>query len=94
MVEKYPFTEEKIGDNVFIRRFSENSYSDELQWHYDMEDRIIESIGDTDWEFQFDNNLPGKIDGTIFIPKGIWHRVIKGTGDLTIKLIKIKDEAS
>ena len=25
----------------------------------------------------------------VFIPKGVWHRVIKGSGDLKIKLTKL-----
>jgi hypothetical protein len=56
-------------------------------WHRDREDRIIESIGDTDWKIQIDNELPKVIDKA-FIPMGVYHRVIKGTGDLKIKLIK------
>ena len=57
-------------------------------WHRDREDRIIESIGETDWMIQIDNELPKKIEEKVFIPMGVYHRVIKGTGDLKIKLIK------
>jgi hypothetical protein len=32
--------------------------------------------------------LPKPIKGKIFIPMGVYHRVIKGTGNLKIKLIK------
>jgi hypothetical protein len=39
--------------------------------------------------FQLDNQLPQKITGEIFIPKEVYHRLIKGTGDLKIKLIKL-----
>ena len=58
-------------------------------WHRDREDRIIESIGETDWLFQIDDELPKKIDGEIFIPKGVYHRIIKGSGNLKIKLQKL-----
>jgi hypothetical protein len=58
-------------------------------WHRDYEDRMIESINDTDWEIQIDNQLPTKIDGKVFIPKGVYHRLIKGNGDLEIKLQKL-----
>ena len=82
-----PFKEE-IVDNVFIRVFSQDTESGDFMWHRDFEDRIIESIGETDWEVQLDDELPKVIEGEVFIPMGVYHRVIKGTGDLKIKLIK------
>lgn len=84
-----PFKEEVISTNVFIREFSQDTDSGEFMWHRDREDRIIESIGDTDWMIQLDNELPRVIKGEVFIPMGIYHRVIKGTGDLKIKLQKL-----
>ena len=86
-----PYKETKISDNTFIREFSQDTDSGEMMWHRDREDRIIESIGDTDWMIQLDDELPKKIEGEVFIPMGIYHRLIKGTGDLKIKLIK-KDQ--
>ena len=83
-----PFQETKISDNVFIREFNQNTDSEEFVWHRDRESRIIESIGDTDWLVQLDDELPKKIEGEILIPMGVYHRLIKGTGDLKIKLIK------
>ena len=84
-----PFVETKISDNTFIREFSQNTDSGEFSWHRDHENRIVESIGDTDWMIQIDNELPKQISGEVFIPMGIYHRVIKGTGDLKIKLQKL-----
>jgi hypothetical protein len=86
---KLPFKEEKISENTFIRTFYQNVNSNEMVWHLDKEDRIIESIAETDWKFQLDNELPINIKGEIFIPKGTYHRLIKGTGDLKIKLQKL-----
>ena len=83
-----PFVETKISDNTFIREFSQDTDSGEFMWHRDREDRIIESIDETDWLVQLDDELPKKIEGEIFIPMGIYHRLIKGTGDLKIKLTK------
>jgi len=83
-----PYKETKISDNTFIRVFEQNTDSGEFMWHRDHEDRIIESIDDTDWMIQIDNQLPKKIEGEIEIPMGVYHRLIKGTGDLKIKLIK------
>ena len=84
-----PFQETKISDNTFIREFSQNTDSGEFMWHRDFESRVIESIGDTDWGIQLDNQLPMKIEGEVFIPMGVYHRLIKGTGDLKIKLKKM-----
>ena len=39
--------------------------------------------------FQRDSELPIRIEGQIHIPKGEWHRAIKGTGDLKIKIKKL-----
>ncbi len=83
-----PFKEEIISNNTFIREFKQDTDSGDFMWHRDHENRIIESIGETDWMIQIDNELPKQISGEVFIPMGIYHRVIKGTGDLKIKLIK------
>ena len=82
-----PF-KEKNQSNHYIREFPANTNEMDLVWHMDDEDRIIESIGKTDWLFQFDDELPVSLNNTIFIPKHTIHRVIKGTGSLKIKLIK------
>ena len=84
-----PFEEIQIEQNVFIRKFSQDAQVDEMHWHRDWEDRIVEPISETNWKVQFDNQLPIKIEGKIFIPKGVYHRLIKGDGDLEIKLIKL-----
>ena len=82
-----PFQETKLSDNEFIRVFSQDTDSGEFMWHRDHENRIVESIDETDWMIQIDNELPKVID-KVLIPMGVYHRVIKGTGDLKIKLIK------
>ena len=84
-----PFKEKTIGENIFLRTFIQDIDSGEYVWHRDREDRIIESLSQTDWMIQIDNELPKKITGQIFIPKGIYHRLIKGSGDLEIKLTKL-----
>jgi len=84
-----PFQETKLSDNTFIREFKQDTDSGEFMWHRDFENRIIESIGETDWMIQIDNELPKQIRGEVFIPMGIYHRLIKGTGDLKIKLQKL-----
>lgn len=75
-------------NNELVREFDENIDPIELMWHRDQEDRIIESVEKTDWKFQLENNLPVEIKEAIFIPRGVWHRVIKGTGSIKVKIIQ------
>jgi len=84
-----PFQETKLSDNEFIREFKVNTDSGEMVWHRDREDRIVESIGETDWMIQIDNELPKEIKGEVFIPMGTYHRLIKGSSDLKIRLRKL-----
>jgi hypothetical protein len=84
-----PFQETKLSDNEFIRDFKQDTDSGEFIWHRDHEDRIVESIGETDWLIQIDNELPKEIKDKVLIPMGVYHRLIKGTGDLKIKLQKL-----
>jgi hypothetical protein len=86
----FPFNENKIDENTFIRIFSEDVDSHELIWHRDREDRIIQSVEPSNWKFQFDNQLPIPLDRSIFIPKETYHRLIKGNGELKILLKKLK----
>lgn len=72
-----------------IRTFDKNTPEDELVWHRDKEDRIIDPLSTTDWKFQFDNEIPVNITRLLFIPKDTYHRVIKGTGDLIIRVQKL-----
>lgn len=87
-IDNKPFIEEKIEESVVIRTFSVNTYANELHWHWDLEDRWVEPLIENDWQFQFDNELPVMINKQIHIPAGKIHRVIKGTTDLKIKIIK------
>lgn len=84
-----PFVEQKISDDQYIRHFSKNIDSDEMTWHRDKEDRIVEPLNENDWYYQLDNELPIKIDRKIVVPKFMFHRAIKGTTDLNIKITKL-----
>ena len=75
-------------DGYVIREFSQETPSFEFVWHRDKEDRIVEAMHDTDWKFQLDNLVPQKIN-RIFIPKETYHRLIKGTGNLKVKVYKL-----
>ncbi len=87
-MENFPF-EELIQKDYVIRTFSESVDDIELVWHMDKEDRIVKSVGDTDWMVQMDNELPKPLTETIYIPKNTYHRVIKGNGDLVVRVKKL-----
>lgn len=84
-MKPYSETKEK---NYVIRTFSQNLDEDELKWHRDRENRLVIPMHETDWLFQRENHLPEPIVGKILIKEGEWHRVLKGTGDLTVKVFK------
>jgi hypothetical protein len=84
-----PYTNIKETQEYIIREFNNNINPIELMWHRDLEDRIIESIGNTNWKIQLENQLPILINKPIFIPAYMWHRVIKGTDLLKIIIYKI-----
>ena len=80
-----PYTEQKTG-NIIRRTFSHLVESEELTWHRDREDRIVIPLNENDWMVQFDNELPISFEKEIFIPKGVMHRIIKGNGDLKLRI--------
>lgn len=84
-----PYTNIEVTDNHVIREFDENIDPIELMWHRDNEDRIVEALESTDWLMQLDDSLPIILNKPIFIPKHMYHRVIKGTGNLLVKIIKL-----
>lgn len=94
MVKETPYKEIAVSmedPNTVLRTFTGSLDEEDLKWHWDEEDRVIHPIHETDWMFQFDNTLPQRISTKISIKKGIWHRLIKGTGELQLVVEKIKD---
>ena len=86
LVTGRPYSEKK-EDGYIIREFSNDTPSFELVWHRDKEDRIVQAAHDTDWQFQLDNEVPQRLSkNKLFIPKETYHRLIKGTGDLVVKI--------
>jgi hypothetical protein len=85
-----PFEEEQESENVFVRTFSEDVDAEEFVWHRDKEDRIVEVLSGEGWKYQEENKLPiTLVKGMkINIPKLVWHRAIKGKGDLVIRVRK------
>ena len=83
-----PYEDLEISEKSKIRIFESNVDSGELHWHRDREDRIVEVLEGDGWLLQLDNQLPVKMEigEKYFIPEGVYHRTIKGDGDLKIKI--------
>ena len=62
--------------------------SEELKWHQDLKDRKVTILEDGGWQFQMDDELPVKLSSAkqIYIPKFVWHRVIKGSSKLVVEI--------
>ena len=75
-------------NHVIVRTFSEDVESEELVWHRDRKDRVVEVVQSNGWKFQMDNELPKTLESgdVVEIPKETFHRVIKGEGNLIIKI--------
>jgi len=88
--QRKPFIETIISDNEVIREFLPGQPAHLYKWHADPEDRLVQVLDDSDWRFQYDNELPiPMLTGIdIKIPVGVIHRIIPGTTVLSIKIIK------
>jgi hypothetical protein len=86
-----PFFEQQINQNIYLRKFLNETEDEEYVWHRDQEDRIIEVLSSNGWKFQQENELPIVMEEgmKISIPKLSWHRVIKGKDDLLLRIIKL-----
>lgn len=82
-----PFSQKKF-ENYWIRIFSKDVETDELKWHFDNENRKVTILEGSDWQFQMDDDLPVtlRVGDVIEIPKGIYHRIKRGSNDLKIKI--------
>jgi hypothetical protein len=83
-----PYTDRYINDDIRIRRFKENVSDLDLVWHQDKRDRTVEVLNGKGWKFQFENQIPIELSksSVVTIPKMKYHRIIKGTTPLTIKI--------
>ena len=82
-----PFNQFEQSGSI-IRVFNENISETELVWHQDREDRTIKVIEANGWGYQLDNQLPLPLENgqELFIPKMMYHRVIKGAGSLVVEV--------
>jgi hypothetical protein len=84
-----PYTDKSIegSENCFQRTFSSSVDTSELVFHRDKKDRtIVACQNEGEWKLQMDNEVPAVVGEGMFIPKEIYHRLIKGKGDLTVTI--------
>jgi len=86
-----PFAEEYNVDFI-EREFFIDRDDEEYVWHRDHEEREVEILEGEGWRIQFENCLPFLLQpGMIFdIPKGEYHRLLKGVNALKCRII-LKD---
>lgn len=84
---EFPFQQQNIEGKI-RRTFLPDVEEEELKWHQDLKDRKVTIIEDGGWQFQMEDSLPNKLSVAeqIFIPKFVWHRVIKGSGKLIVEI--------
>ena len=83
-----PYQELRTFDFIY-RKFTQDIGEEELVWHRDEKDREVTVLGPTDWQFQFEDSIPQQLQDTVFIPKDTYHRLIKGTGNLDIRILEL-----
>lgn len=95
----FPFVEapilEHLGTKVVIRTIPEEIDSPELVWHRDALNRKVVILSDNSfpWLFQRDSGIPTDMKkwDIIDIPKGEYHRVLRGSEDLIFLVIEVED---
>lgn len=86
VVETKPYNQKNLNNGVFLRTFSKDLLFEELVWHRDANDRIVEVLEGENWEIQFENELPQSLNigEQYVIPAYTYHRIKRGTTDLKV----------
>ena len=89
-----PFKQTRLDENTILRVFSESVDTSELVWHRDHNDRLVEVVEGEGWKIQLENDIPREMTAgsRFFVPAGEYHRVIKGRGDLRVRIFEDKDQ--
>ncbi len=90
MVDEFPFNQFK-KDGYTYRVFLPEVDDEELKWHFDEQTRNVEVLVSNQWKFQFDNQLPKKLNNgdNFIIRHGEYHRVLKGSGVMVIRYTEL-----
>ena len=88
VVNDKPYAQKNLNNGVFLRTFSKDTLTEELVWHRDRNDRIVEVLEGENWEIQFENTLPKSLKKgeKYVIPAYTYHRIKRGTTDLRLRI--------
>lgn len=77
--------------NFIVREFSSDIEEEDLVWHRDSSDRLVEVIEGDCWSIQFENSLPVPLIKNVsyWIENNEWHRLIKGNNRLVLKILEM-----
>jgi len=83
-----PYNDLGLEPDIMLREFKQDVDDSELVWHRDRSDREITVLSGYNWKLQMDDNLPKELKhGRIYhIKKMVYHRLIKGSGRLLLKI--------
>ena len=83
-----PYIEHKLNNGKFLRVFKNDVLTEELVWHRDKHNRVVEVVEGIGWELQFEDKLPQalKQGGIYKIPANTYHRIKRGETDLVVKI--------
>ena len=81
---------EKLLGNLRLRKFAADVVDSELKWHQDEKDRKVKILQGEGWQLQFDDQLPQTlhVGDVVHIPRGVWHRVLRGSNTLSIAILE------
>ena len=87
-----PYNDVRLNRHTLLREFNARIDDIEYTWHRDEGNRIIEVFSGAGWQLQLDNQLPVLLESgcEYYIPAGMWHRLHKGKGNLTILISEKK----
>jgi mannose-6-phosphate isomerase-like protein (cupin superfamily) len=91
-MDKKPYRDERLTDDIWLRTFDPTiTSSDEYVWHRDERDRVITVLEGEGWQFQFDNEIPIRINRNdeFIIPKQVYHRIIVGNTPLKLRIEEV-----
>lgn len=91
-----PYTEQRLvqegtNQHYIIRTFDKDVLEEELVWHRDNRTRKVTTLTGNGWQFQKEDCLPEPLEvgKEMVIIKNTYHRLIKGDGNLVVRIMEI-----
>ena len=86
-----PYHDFNLMTDQKLRLFREDVKEEQLIWHRDLSNREVRVEDGVGWKLQMDNELPVDlvIGEKYNIPKMTYHRLIKGKGNLVLRIQEI-----